>query len=151
MGRHFSHSFQHHLHWCIIGDLNAIAGAHEHNGAHSLNCVHMSDFKSWSDQNNLVDYPTHSPLFTWHNGRIGRGLVERRLDRDFGNQLQFSLASSMSISSLDRLRSDHNPLLLEVRFGSSFHVSSFKFLSIWTLHEDCKYFIANVWSTKVIG
>lgn len=122
----------------------------EHNGAHSPSRVHINDFKTWHDLNNLVDYSSRGPFFTRHNGRLGRGLVECMLDRAFGNQLWLSMASSMCVSSLSRLRSNHYPLLREANFCNQLHSSSFKFLTIWTLYDSRESFIMKVWSTDII-
>lgn len=93
--------------WCIVGDFNAIQGAHEHSGSHSPNRVHMLDFPNWSNFNNLIDIPSKGNYFTRSNGREGRDFIQRRLDRAFCNQLWISNATNMYISTLNRIRYDH--------------------------------------------
>lgn len=137
--------------WCFVGDFKSILGIHKHKGCNNPNKTHMQDFKAWSDQTKLVDIPTKLVNFTWYNGRSGRALVERNLDRAFCNQNWVSTSHIMTISTLLKLRSDHHPILLESSFSYQMLVSQFKFLSMWTLHDNCKDFVDNIWYTQVIG
>lgn len=111
----------------------------------------MMDFSNWSNDNNLIDIPTIGSYFTWSNGRVGSDFIQRRLDRAFCNHLLISSATNMNVSILNRLRSDHFPLLLDFNFSHVQHFSNFRFLGIWTLHDSYEDFIKKVWSTQVIG
>lgn len=140
------------LPWCVIEDFNAIVGVHEHNDFHSPNRTHMEDFASWSVNNSLIDFPPSGPFFTWHNGRRGNGLVERKLDRAFGNNLWISLAHSVIVSTLSRLSFDHYPFLVKVSFNNHRSIaSSFKFLSMWFHYAECDSLISKVRSTPLVG
>ncbi|XP_058775611.1 uncharacterized protein LOC131649884 [Vicia villosa] len=138
----------HALLWCIVGDFNAIQGAHEHQGSHNPNRVHMMDFSNWSNGNNLLDIPSKGNYFTWSNGKVGRDFIQRRLDRSFCNQLWISSATIMNVSTLNRLKSDHFPLLLEFSFSHVQHISNFRFLGMWILHDSCEALVKKVWSTQ---
>lgn len=129
-------------------DFDTIMGSPEHIGSHSSNKSHMIDFINWYDNNNLVDIPTKGPPYTLSNGRIGDGLVDRRLDRALCNHLWLTTSTSINVSALVKHRSYHHLLLLEACFSIHRYVSSFRFLGIWTLHDNCGTFIANCWANK---
>ena len=111
----------------------------------------MQDFQSWSDTFDLFHIPTRGVEFTWDNGRFGRKHTKRRLDRSVCNQQMIDFCSSISCSTLVRSKSDHYPLLLEIKTDDTNFVSSFKFLKAWTLHTDCKEIITNTWEIPVVG
>ena len=137
--------------WCFIGDFNTILGAHEHLGSFSPARPPMLDFQNWTDNFDLIHIPTRGAAFTWNNGRIGRRHTKRRLDRSVCNQLLLDSSSSVSCSTLVKTRSDHYPLLLEIKTDEVQFASSFKFLKAWTLHKDCKAFINDAWNENIVG
>ncbi|XP_058752220.1 uncharacterized protein LOC131625373 [Vicia villosa] len=139
------------LPWCIVGDFNAIQGAHEHAGRYNPNKLHMLEFSNFIDNNNLVDIPTKGNFFSWTNSRAGSELIERRLDRALCNPIWLSNTTNLQVSTLNRLRSDHFPILLNFCFFKSQHFSSFRFLGMWTKHDNCEEFIAKCWSVKIVG
>lgn len=94
---------------------------------------------------------TKDSLFTWSNCRHLSGLVERRLDRAFCNQIWLTTSTTMNVSTLTKLRLDHYSLLLEARFSQHKHVSHFGFFGIWTLHDKYEDLIINCWYVPVIG
>ena len=142
---------QHALPWCFIGDFNSILGAHEHRGRCSPARLPIEEFQFWSDSNNFIHLPTRGVDFTWTNGRGGQRHTERRLDRVICNQSLVDLCSSISVSALNKIHSDHFPMLLDIQMSCVSFASNFKFLRMWTLHPDCKEIVKEAWSTNVIG
>jgi len=61
------------------------------------------------------------------------------------------MCSSLNVSTLTKLKSDHFPLLMEFETVPTSFVSQFKFLSMWSLHEDCRNLIQQSWNTNVVG
>ncbi|KAK2401272.1 hypothetical protein QL285_050878 [Trifolium repens] len=59
---------QHLLPWCFLGDFNTILGSHEYRGNSFPARLPMSEFKNWTDTNNLIHLQTHGAFFTWANG-----------------------------------------------------------------------------------
>jgi len=59
--------------------------------------------------------------------------------------------TSISCNTLLRHKSDHYPILLEIKTGDTTFSSSFKFLSMWSLHKDCRTFIEDCWNENVVG
>jgi len=130
---------QHDFPWCFFGDFNSIVG------------LPMEEFQSWSDSNNLLHLPTRGVDFTWANARGGPRYTKRRLDRAICNHSLIDLCSSISVSSLTKLHSDHFPLLLDIKMNNFSFASQFKFMRMWTLHPACKDIVQEAWNTTVIG
>jgi hypothetical protein len=142
---------QFHLPWCFIGDFNVILGAHEHRGRVSPARLPMEEFKSWSDNFNLIHLSTSGAEYTWQNGRWGPRHTEKRLDRAVCNQAWLDLCTVTAVSAITRHRSDHFPLLLEFQLHNVACASSFKFLRMWSMHSDCRQVISDSWSNVVLG
>lgn len=67
--------------WSFIGDFNSIISAEEYKHQFIPYKIPINDFHNWSDSNQLIHLPTLDNYFTWCNGRKGRHIVEKRLDR----------------------------------------------------------------------
>jgi len=137
--------------WCTIGDFNAIIGAHEHRGATPPATLPMTEFLEWSNNGNLIHLPTRGVQFTWANGRHGRRYTEKRLDRALCNHNLIDVCSSISVTTLIKHNSDHFPLLLDLQFNDIRTPQQFKFLKMWTLHDDCKNIVADTWREPIVG
>ncbi|KAI5389607.1 hypothetical protein KIW84_075045 [Lathyrus oleraceus] len=79
---------------CFIGDFNAIISADEYKGNHWTSSIPMQDFFHWSDSNHYIHIPTLGNKFTWSNGRKGRQLTEKRLDREAYTVLALAAVSA---------------------------------------------------------
>jgi len=140
---------QQNIPWCFMGDFNSIMGAHEHRGFHSPARAPIEDFQAWTSSNNLIHLPTVGPAYTW--SRTGRRSIERRLDRSICNQLWMDMCSSITCSTILKVRSDHHPILLDFQASQHKFTSQFKFMRMWTLHEDCRNIVASSWSNVFMG
>jgi len=109
------------------------------------------DFHQWTNNFDLFHIPTRGAFFTWDNGRSGRRHTKRRLDRAIGNQNLLDLCSTVSCITLTKIRSDHFPLLLELKTDNQTFTSSFKFMSMWDEHKDSRKFIEDNWNAHVVG
>ncbi|XP_058783724.1 uncharacterized protein LOC131658449 [Vicia villosa] len=139
------------LPWAFFGDFNAIMGAFEHRGRNNPAKQPMADFISWTDCNNLFHFPTIGAKFTWSNKRDPPFFIERRLDRCIGNSLWLDICSSIVVSTLPKICSDHYPLLLDFHIHSIKVTSQIKFLRTWSLHDNCKELIFSAWSQNIVG
>ena len=110
----------------------------------------MDEFPHWSDTNNLVHLPRGSD-YTWSIGRDGAHHTKKRLDRVITNQNMLNIFSYISCSTLTRIRSDHFPLVLEIKLHNITYISNFKFLKMWFYHNDCSNYINSVWNKQVFG
>jgi hypothetical protein len=112
----------------------------------------MEEFSTWTDNNNnLIHLPTKGCQFTWANGRKGRHYTEKRLDRVICNHLMINNCETISCSTLTKHKSGHFPLLLDIQFNAIRYASNFKFLKMWSLHNECSKLISQIWSTQVFG
>ena len=48
-------------------------------------------------------------------------------------------------------KSDHFPLLLDLQLNTSTYATSFKFMRMWTTHEDCEKIVKDCWDMAVVG
>jgi hypothetical protein len=134
-----------------MGDFNVVLGMHEYSGTHSPDRLPMVEFQDWTSANDLLHLPTRGAWFTWTNGRKGNAHTEKRLDRVTCNQAWLSFCNHINVSTLIRYESDHYPILLDFNFSNTTFVSQFKFLKMWSLHDNCKELIKNIWSTSFVG
>jgi len=142
---------QHNLPWCAIGDFSTIIGSHEYRGSFIPARVPMEDFFNWSDNNNLIHIPTRGVQYTWSNGRSGARHTEKRLDRAICNQQWLDNCTSLSVTTLTKHKSDHFPILLDFHTSIVTFASQFRFMKMWTLHEDCINVVSNSWNSSVLG
>jgi len=137
--------------WCTIGDFNAIIRAHEHRGFSPPAALPMAEFLEWSNNDNFIHLPTRGVQFTWANGREGRRYTEKRLDRALCNNLLLDVCTSISVTTMLKLQSDHFPILVTFQTNEVSVPHQFKFLKMWILHEECKNIIASSWRENVVG
>jgi hypothetical protein len=132
--------------WCFLGDFNTILEAQEHSGFAVPARQPIVDFQDWTDTNFLIHLPTTGAYLTWSNGRRGARHTERRLDRAICNQDWMDACTTLGCSTLVRNQSDHYPLLLNFTNHNLTFKSSFKFMKMWSLHDNCKDVIATSWN-----
>lgn len=137
--------------WSCIGDFNTILGSHEYRGAHSPAKLPMADFAYWSDNLNLLHLPITGCPFTWSNEREGVHHTEKMLDRVICNHSWVDLCSNISCSTLTKIKSDHFPILFDFQMNNIRYASNFKFLKMWSHHNDCSNLIKLVWSKRTFG
>lgn len=122
--------------WCFVGDYNVVLGAHEFRGRGLPTQIPCQDFRDWTNNNSLTHVFTRGVLFTWSNGRKGRHLTEKRLDRAICNDSWLDYWSCVPCVSLTKSRSDHFPLLLDFKKEVQTFPSSLKFMRVWYNHPD---------------
>ncbi|XP_058756625.1 uncharacterized protein LOC131629842 [Vicia villosa] len=137
--------------WCFIGDFNAIISSDEYRGNHSPSKIPMTDFFNWSNDNHYIHLPTVGNFLTWSNGRKGRNLTEKRLDRAICNTDFLDACCTLVCSTLPRFKSDHFPILLTFEVDKISFKSQFKFLRMWSSHNDCINIIQSSWNVNVTG
>lgn len=77
--------------------------------------------------------------------------MEKRLDMALCNQRWLTTNSILNLSTLNKLRFDHYPLLLEPSFPLHLYAFQFKFLSMWSFHDNFEDFIAKCWFVSIIS
>ncbi|RZC55482.1 hypothetical protein C5167_014343 [Papaver somniferum] len=72
--------------WCIIGDFNAVMGAHEKSSVPPPTKASCDDFLAFSETNDLHYLDTRGASYTWTSTRKGRHHTELRLERVICNK-----------------------------------------------------------------
>lgn len=89
--------------------------------------------------------------FTWSNGHDAHRNTEGRLDRVICNNSWLDLCSSLNVSTLINHKSDHFPLLLDFETSPHKFSCQFKFMHMWSQHDDCKRVIQETWNINIVG
>lgn len=101
--------------WRFLSDFNTVMGAHEYRWSGGPSKISCKDFQMWTTSNDLIHLPTRGNSLTWFNGRRGRALNEKILDRSICNDDGIEYWSSISCCTLTKSKSDHYPLLLDLK------------------------------------
>lgn len=142
------HQYTHHAHdlWLVGGDFNTYMSVQEHHGTSMPQLSSLEEFVDCVSQCSLIDLPYDGSPYTWVGGR-GLGIVKRRLDRILCTQRFYDQFPMVKVKHLSRITSDHAPLLLNLNVQSDTTPRSFRFLNVWTEHNDFLKFVAGQWST----
>ncbi|KAK3198369.1 hypothetical protein Dsin_021784 [Dipteronia sinensis] len=122
--------------WLVVGDFNAVFGAHECLGSRSPAKGSCKDFKSMNEDCNLIGVRSQGARFTWVRGRSSHTRVERRLDKTLVSEGYTTCWRDILCVALPRQFSDHYQLW--IRLAES-HVSTsrpFRFQSMWVDYPD---------------
>ncbi|KAG8474224.1 hypothetical protein CXB51_033548 [Gossypium anomalum] len=126
--------------WLAIGDFNIILSSYEKIRGRVIGkrCALFSDF---IDTLGLHDLGFSGPNFTWNRGR-----VFERLDRAICNNAWSLKFLSLRLVHLQKLKSDHRPLLLSLLPHEQFSTGRpFHFLAGWVKHPGFSGFVKKNW------
>ncbi|GJW30068.1 RNA-directed DNA polymerase, eukaryota, reverse transcriptase zinc-binding domain protein [Tanacetum coccineum] len=134
--------FMHHHNgsYIMFGDMNAVRNAQERFGT-TLNSIEADHFNSFIDSTGLVDLPIGGRSFTWMN-KAGTKLS--KLDRFLISEDVTIRLPDVRITALDRLWSDHNPILLYID-KTDFGPTLFKLYNSWLLRDGFDNLIKEEW------
>ena len=133
--------------WCIIGDFNAVTSERERVGSQSSSPPRgMTDFVSIINDCNFIDLGFNGPWYTWQRNRL-----KERLDRALSNldwRIKFAHAS---VTHLNKLKSDHSPLLLSLLENSAPNRRRrpFRMLASWFSHPNFEATVRNCWKLEL--
>lgn len=131
--------------WMVAGDFNVTLTDEDKNGGRSVASSSKNSFRHMVDSNALIDMGFDGHSFTWNNKMKGKANIQERLDRGFANaswRIKFPLAT---VSHLLALHSDHRPLFFQIKGTSTQLPRSFQFETMWTIHPETGYIIAEAW------
>ncbi|GJY48504.1 RNA-directed DNA polymerase, eukaryota, reverse transcriptase zinc-binding domain protein [Tanacetum coccineum] len=136
--------FMHHHNgsYIMFGDMNAVRNEQEKVGS-IFNNIEADYFKSFIDAIGLVDLPIGGRCFTWMN-KTGTKLS--KLDHFFISEDVIDLLPDIRIAALDRIWSDHNPIILHVD-KIDFGPSPFKLYNSWLLRDGFDDLIKSEWDS----
>ncbi|GJY57855.1 RNA-directed DNA polymerase, eukaryota, reverse transcriptase zinc-binding domain protein [Tanacetum coccineum] len=126
--------------YIMFGDMNAVRNEQERVGS-IFNNIEADHFNSFIDATGLVDLPIGGRCFTWMN-KAGTKLS--KLDRFLISEDVIDLLPDIRITALDKIWSDHNPILLHVD-KIDFGPSPFKLYNSWLLRDGFDDLIKSEW------
>ncbi|XP_039020825.1 uncharacterized protein LOC120152733 [Hibiscus syriacus] len=126
--------------WVLGGDFNAILNSDERIGGAAGRCGICKSFNEFIFDNSLTDIGFEGSFFTW-----ARGSLRLLLDRCLANEDWVNTFPESIVLHLDRLGSDHRPILLQAKKMEKKRSNSpFRFLFPWQEHpnfmENTKFF-----------
>ncbi|GJU45759.1 putative RNA-directed DNA polymerase, eukaryota, reverse transcriptase zinc-binding domain protein [Tanacetum coccineum] len=126
----------------LFGDLNVVRNEQERFG--SIFSSHKADnFNAFIDSSGLIDLPIGGCYYTWMN-KAGTKLS--KLDRFLISDDILEAIPDIRITALDRLWSDHTPILFHVG-KSNFGLFPFKLYNSWLLRDNFDDLIRSAWSS----
>lgn len=133
--------------WIVFGDFNVVLGAHEKKGGAPPCRQSCEEFQTMSDTCELAHVATKGAQFTWARRRGVCGNVELRLDRCLANFNWLDCWDTFDCSTLPRLCSGHNPLLMSFYNSFGARQSLFRFHKMWIEHKDFHSFVKHCWDS----
>ncbi|XP_057791084.1 uncharacterized protein LOC131008189 [Salvia miltiorrhiza] len=133
----------------VIGDFNAVKGAHERSSNCLPNATACADFCDFIDALGCIESPTVGLKYTWSGRRFMPSHVESMLDRTFFSETFASPWHSVFTHVLPRITSDHSPIVLSCQMEQKAR-KFFRFLDMWSLHPDFLETVRHSWDKEAI-
>ncbi|KAL4284355.1 hypothetical protein GQ457_16G011300 [Hibiscus cannabinus] len=125
------------------GDFNAISSCKEREGGSRRRSSISLSFTEFLFDSGLVDMSYNGPIFTWK-----RGNLSQRLDRGLCNDAWYDLYLNLEVFHLQRLGSDHCPIMIDTTCQRSAGYSRpFRFLSAWNDYSDFQSMLKASWNS----
>lgn len=115
-------------------------------GANIPNPGRIRDLHKLLQECCLSDLECKGPRFTWRNNKSNGDFIMERIDMGFANVNWRETFDKALIFVEVAVGSDHNPLLLDTDFSLKKVIRQFRFESLWTIEEDCKCIVSEVWA-----
>ncbi|KAF7820595.1 reverse transcriptase [Senna tora] len=135
--------------WICLGDLNELVGQSEKLGGRINSSRRFFNLQSFLFDCELIDMGFKGVRFTWSNGQLDWRHVKERLDRAVCNFSFRSKFQKAQVIHLDRVGSDHCPLLLCLEYCETRTPRSFKFEMNWCEHPGLLEVVDKVWQPFV--
>ncbi|KAF7842396.1 reverse transcriptase [Senna tora] len=131
--------------WICLGDFNDLAAQSEKLGGRISSSRRFINLQTFLFDCELVDLGFKGPKFTCSNGQLDWRHVKERHDRALCNLAFRRGFQKVQVLHLDKVGSDHCPLLLILEFCETKAPRSFKFEAIWLEHPDILDVVGNAW------
>lgn len=128
------------LPWLLGGDFNEILSRDEKIGGVPRRYGQMDAFREALDYCSILNISSVGPRFTWRGNRGGDEVLVR-LDRFLASNEWLELFPMSRALNLKPSKSDHLPILIEVREKRPRKKKKnkrFRFEELWLRDEDCK-------------
>ena len=129
----------------IGGDFNAILSAEDRLHGSPFTESDIKDFSDCLQMNDLTPVRMVGNAFTWCNNQSGEDRIYSLIDRCVANASWFAEYSSIVVEVMERMVSDHCPLLLHFYAVNVVRNTPFKFLNALTDHTDFQTILSNCW------
>ncbi|CAN1126970.1 hypothetical protein LINPERHAP2_LOCUS3738 [Linum perenne] len=128
--------------WVLMGDFNAIVESSEKSGGANFNQIPAREFHECIQDCNLIDAGFVGPKFTWF-----RRNMKERLDCCLANADWLALFSDSFVVHLERLKSDHRPILVRLDHPDRYLCKPrlFHFNAAWFGHGNFPDFLDQSW------
>ncbi|CAN1165925.1 Putative ribonuclease H protein At1g65750 [Linum perenne] len=128
--------------WILAGDFNAMTQPSEKMGGAGFNGVQPREFRECISQCSLIDLGYSRPKFTWY-----RRNLKERLDQCCCSPEWCDLFPDSTVYHLERIKSDHRPILIQVCNNARFNRAPrpFRFNAAWLSHNDFPCFLDQSW------
>ncbi|KAL9676312.1 hypothetical protein QQ045_004526 [Rhodiola kirilowii] len=134
--------------WLIMGDFNCIAAWNEKKGGNKKNGKIIRLFNEFMANVGVSDAGYEGPTFTWSNNQEGTRRIWERLDRCLVNGTALNRFPTLKIHHLSRVASNHCPLLINFEDGQARRARTFKFMGMWTEHDDFLKTVSCAWEGR---
>ena len=136
--------------WVCGGDLNLMLWSMEKQGGGDFRYEEAEWLWEALDFCGLEDLHYVGHPFTWTNNQGGEANLQERLDRFVANASWKDLFGSSSVTHLEKRKSDHLPIVLNIRTHMQRGTKAkkkklFRFEEMWTKEEECGEVIAAEW------
>ncbi|XP_039014644.1 uncharacterized protein LOC120144710 [Hibiscus syriacus] len=131
--------------WALGGDFNSILRLEEREGGASRGLGVSNLFAEFVFEMGLFEVDYRGPKFTWRRGNLCK-----RLDRCLMNSCWVDVFSGTLVLHLDRVGSDHCPLLLKSQSNTKVQgTRPFRFIVAWQDHTQFKNFLSEAWNNDL--
>jgi hypothetical protein len=130
------------------GDFNLVRSSRDKNNG-NINHKWADAFNGWINCWGLIEINSSNKMYTWTNNQDTPVLA--KLDRIIATtdwEANFPLSK---VKTLDRIPSDHNPLLLDTGTDMSIPKKKFRLEKWWLEKENFKEVVSKAWSTPPRG
>jgi hypothetical protein len=130
------------------GDFNLVRSSRDKNNG-NINHKWADAFNGWINCWGLIEINSSNKMYTWTNNQDTPVLA--KLDRIIATtdwEANFPLSK---VKTLDRIPSDHNPLLLDTGTDMSIPKKKFRLEKWWLEKENFKEVASKAWSTPPRG
>ncbi|KAL9680839.1 hypothetical protein QQ045_012619 [Rhodiola kirilowii] len=134
--------------WFICGDFNALLSWKEKKGGNNKKGRSIREFNEFIASAGVNDAGFKGNSYTWSNNQEGENQIWERLDRCLVNGLAMASYPNLEVQHLARRCSDHCPLLLNLKGAGSRRKGTFRFLGVWTDHDNVQDIIKDTWVDK---
>ncbi|WOK94328.1 hypothetical protein Cni_G03030 [Canna indica] len=138
--------------WLLMGDFNCIEKQEDKKGGRSfLLGSSLRMFNEVCLDVGFIDLGFSGPRYTWCNNRMGKKKIVARLDRFYANGDWMAKYSNAMVYHLDKLASDHRPIMLDTRedVGKIRRTRRFIFELYWK-NQGIFNFDKDMWGDKVL-